>query len=213
MPRQKVTTVYDFAELSDKAKARARDWYRDMQNQDHDYADCVIDAAKDAAGLLGITFDTHPVRLLGGGTRHDPKVWWTLHVQGAGACFEGRHSYTPDLGMGEKIRAEFPQDTALHEIADGLAEVQVRYGGHLDAIVTSSGHSTHAYGTTIEVYHSEEEQVAPADVELMRQYLRAFMNWIYKALSDEWDSRQTDEYIDEQITANEYDFDTNGRRA
>ncbi len=54
MPKQKITTVYQFDELSDKAKECAREWYRNGA-LDYEWWEIRIDAAQ--VGLKITTFD------------------------------------------------------------------------------------------------------------------------------------------------------------
>ena len=44
--------------------------------------------------ILGIRLKTTPVRLMGGGTRQKPCIWFSgFWSQGDGACFEGYFSH------------------------------------------------------------------------------------------------------------------------
>lgn len=53
MPTQKTVTLYTFEELSDKAKERARQWWRDASAQD-EFWDSIYEDADTVAGLMGI---------------------------------------------------------------------------------------------------------------------------------------------------------------
>jgi hypothetical protein len=52
MPRTMETMVFHFDELSDKAKEKARDWYREGA-LDHDWWDSVYEDAAEIAKLTG----------------------------------------------------------------------------------------------------------------------------------------------------------------
>ncbi len=81
------TPVYDFTELSDAAKDKARAWFR--QTIDDDWWDSVYDDFEQICPILGVTLATTPVRLMGGGTRQKPCIWFSgFWSQGDGACFE-----------------------------------------------------------------------------------------------------------------------------
>ena len=75
MPRIIETTVYEIEELSAEAKDKARDWYRDTGLHD-DWYDCVYEDFETICGILGVTLQTSPVRLCGGGVRHKPHVFF-----------------------------------------------------------------------------------------------------------------------------------------
>ena len=71
MPAIIETTVYQFEELSDGAKEKARAWYREGAC-DHDWHDFIFEDFVMICTILGITLKTRPVKLMGGGTRSDP---------------------------------------------------------------------------------------------------------------------------------------------
>ena len=75
--------------------------------------------------ILGIDLKTRPVRLIGGGSRSDPCIWFRgFWSQGDGACFEGAYAYVRGATVG--IRAHAPQDNELHRIVDTLQAIQRR---------------------------------------------------------------------------------------
>ena len=90
MARTKTITLYTFDELSDKAKERARDWYRSCRDS-NDFEHVISDAVC-VLEILGVSLSTHEVRLMGGSTRRDPNVWWQVgYMQSDGAAFEGSY--------------------------------------------------------------------------------------------------------------------------
>jgi len=76
MPEVICTTVYQFPELSDAAKEKARSWYRELGPHD-DWWDAVYDDFERVCEILGIRLKTTPVRLMGGGTRAKPCIWFS----------------------------------------------------------------------------------------------------------------------------------------
>ena len=118
MPDIIETTVYRFDELSDAAREKARAWYREG-GLDYDWYDTVYEDFQRIAEILGLNLKTRTVRLMGGGTRQDPCIWFRgFSSQGDGACFESWYSYPKDAPR--LIREHAPQDTELHRIADAL---------------------------------------------------------------------------------------------
>src|SRR3990167_9064206 len=71
MPEILCTTVYQFPELSDAAKEKARGWYREAAFTD-DWWDAVYDDFERICAILGVDLKTRPVRLMGGGARVRP---------------------------------------------------------------------------------------------------------------------------------------------
>lgn len=216
MPRDVVTTVYQFDELPDeRARERARDWYRSLK--DSSDLQCVIDQCVEAGQMIGITFKTHAVRLMGGGTRQDPNVWWSLgYCQGDGACFDGAYAYAPKAH--HAVRAEYPTDTALQAIASELFEIQKRYAYSLRAVITHRGSG---FSPDVEcelVDRSLTGDRGPrvlleADEREVREIMRAFCTWIYQSLRTEDEYQSEPAQVDENIRANEYEFLITGERA
>lgn len=194
----KTVNLYTFDELSDKAKERARDWWRELEAQDFGGFDEINEPIETAAKILGIELRTHPVRLHGGGTRYESDIYWTLHVQGAGASFNAFYRYAK--GSSKAIRAEFGTDTKLHAIADDLAELQKRNGYRLEATI-SSDHRGHFLSVDADKCESE-----------LKEIFDSFAHWMYKLIDAEYEYRMSDENVDDSIRANEYTFTDEGRR-
>src|SRR5690606_33296995 len=118
MPRVMETTVYTFDELSDKAKEKARDWYRDGQ-LDYDWWDSVYEMAQTAGWILGIEMDHK--------TKNVPAIYFSgFSSQGDGACFEGTYKYK--AGWRKALKAEFGGESlpALLDIGFSLQATQKR---------------------------------------------------------------------------------------
>lgn len=198
----KTINLYTFDELAEDAKERARQWWRDCEAQEFGRHGELNEPIETAARILGITLKTHDAPLMSGKTRQEPGVWWTLHVQGAGASFDGTYSYAK--GSSKAIRAEFGTDAALHAIADGLTEIQKKHGYQLTARI----HSNSNYGHSLDV---EIDRANDAE-ETMRELFRDFARWIYKYIDAEYDYRMENENVDDAMRANEYTFLVNGKR-
>lgn len=212
MPRTKTTTVYAFDELDDRAKERARDWMRAIEASDCDL-DHVLDDAAIICELLGICLTTRTVRLMGGGTRREPVIYYSgFYAQGDGACFEGSYSYAP--GASAKIRAHAPNDVTLHRIADILRTIQRRHFYRLEATLGHRGHSYHEHSVTIDVADNRHvyRSIGSAS-EAVADALRDLMSWIYRQLEAEYAYRLADDQIDDLIRANDYEFTADGAPA
>lgn len=202
-------SVYQFDELSDAAKETAREWFR-TASADDEFWEATYADADSIAKLMGIEIDQKPVQTMGGTTRYEPAIFFTgFSSQGDGACFEGRYSYAK--GGAAKVRAHAPVDEKLHAIADGLQAVQKAHGYKLYAKVKQSGHYSHSGCTDIEVMKGDDYAPDAAEAEVKR-LLRAFMDWIYRQLETEYEYQNEDEQVDENIRANEYEFEADGRR-
>ena len=207
MPRVIEKTIFKFEELEDeRAKQRARDWYRQGSGpEDFEYT---TDDAVTIGELMGIEFDTRTVQLYGGGTRGEPKVYWSVsHGQGDYAAFEGRYSYRK--GAAKLVRAHAPVDKELHRIVDELQAVQRRNFYRLRARCQENRGNQ-----SVEVEDSEHmyRDIGEAEGDI-REALKDFAHWIYCQLRDEDEYRNSDEAVDESLICNEYEFDEEGRRA
>ena len=213
MPEVICTTVYRIDELSDAAKSRAKTWYRELGPQD-DWWDAVYDDFERVCDILGVNLKTKPVRLLGGGTRQKPCIWFSgFWSQGDGACFEAGVRYAK--GSVAEIKAYAPQDAELHRIATALQDLQRRNFYQLSADVTHRGRYYHEFCMDIAVDRdSPTSQPLTDDAEAgITEALRDLARWLYRQLQAEHDHLTSDEAIEEAISINEYTFTENGRRS
>lgn len=212
MPEVLEITVFRFDELTEDARDHARAWYRDG-GFDYDWFDAVYEDFQRVAEILGIRFKTRTVRLMGGGTRQDPCIWFTgFWSQGDGAAFEGHYSYRK--GAAAEIRAYAPKDARLHCIADVLQEVQRRNFYQLTAEATHRGRYYHEYSMAIAVTRDSptwQDMTADAE-EIVTEALRDLARWLYRQLEREYDYLTSDEAVDEAIAANGYTFTEAGKR-
>lgn len=205
-------TIYQFDELEDRAKERARDWYR-QGALDYDWWDAVYDDASQCATILGIDLNQKPVKLMSGATRYDAAIYFSgFSSQGDGACFEATYAYAK--GAAKKIRSHAPKDTELHRIADELQALQRSNFYRLTARTKHRGHYYHSGCMAVDVDDNETRQTAWLQVEeSLTQLLRDFADWIYRQLEAEHDYFMSDESVDDTIRANEYEFTEDGERA
>ncbi len=212
MPRIIEKTVYQYEELSEEAKERAREWYREG-GFDYEWWDFVFEDVDQVARLLGIEIDRKSVPLMNGQTRQDPAIYFSgFSSQGDGACFEGYYAFRQ--GAYTDVKAHAPKDGELRAIARDLNIIQRRSFYRLSARVRHTGHYNHEFSTTIEVENAEDSSynVSREEERGIIDCLRAFMRWIYKSLQEAWDWLNSDEQVEESIKANEYEFDEEGRR-
>ena len=69
-------TVFRLDELSEQARDKARDWYREAASSD-DWHECVFEDFETICAILGVRLKTRSVRLFGGGTRQKPCIWFS----------------------------------------------------------------------------------------------------------------------------------------
>jgi hypothetical protein len=214
MPKVITTTVYTFDELDDKAREKARDWWRDTEVELFD-PEYVFDDAAIIAEMLGIDLQQKPVKLMNGTTRYDPTIWYSgFGNQGDGACFEGTYKYAPDALA--KVKAHAPQDEKLHKIAQDLADAQKPYEGRLTANISHHDNRYHEYSMDIEVLADLDgdgmTDMGHDVAETVIEPLRDFARWIYRQMEQEYIYRMSAEHVDDNIRCNEYTFTASGKR-
>ncbi len=214
MPQTIETTVYNFDELNDAAKEKARDWFREGY-PDSDWWEATFEDANECARRLGITIDTRPNQGL--------CIFFTgFSSQGDGAHFEG--VYAPVENAVDAIKGHAPIDEKLHAIAGLFDAANALAKGALTIKIGHKGHYEHAYTMTYDYAWTEaayeEDGETPlfsnADMESAEEAFKeaciAFANWIYRQLESEHDYLLSNESVDENIRINEYTFTADGKR-
>lgn len=184
--------VFDYSELSEKAKQHARNLYFEgdffhpnTQNE-----------AKTIAALFGLDIE---------------KVFYSgFHSQGDGACFVGRYAYKK--GGLQAVREYAPNDKNLHAIVHGLQKAQARNFYKLESETKHRGHYYHAYCMAVETNHASDiyRDIGSAENDV-RDLMRDFANWIYSQLKSEYDYATSEESLSETMAANEWQFNENGK--
>ncbi|BEV13203.1 antitoxin of toxin-antitoxin stability system (plasmid) [Asticcacaulis sp. DW145] len=210
MPEIVEVSVFRFDELDDEAKAKARDWYREGAF-DYPWYEFVYDDFERICDLIGIRLKSSAVRLMGGGTRPKPNIYFRgFWSQGDGACFEGQYTYRK--GAGRAIREHAPTDRDLHRIVDDLTGVQRRNFYQLTANATHRGHYYHEYCMSIDVERDSPNcmDLSSDAEEVVKEALRDLARWLYRQLERQYDYLNSDACIDEVIEANGYRFREGG---
>lgn len=200
-------TVYSFDELSDRAKERARDKYRERA-LDHGWWEYVYEDADTVAKLMGIEIGQKPVKLMGGKTRYDPAIYFSgFSSQGDGASFEGMYYFK--AGAVKAVKTHAPKDAKLHQIAQDITDAQKANGFKLQASIMQRGRYHHL---SIEVEKDAQAPIAPDTEDALIQALRDFADWIYRQLEAEHNYQLSAEAIDEYLGDANQQYDENGNR-
>ncbi|MEH3099683.1 antitoxin of toxin-antitoxin stability system [Sphingomonas adhaesiva] len=212
MPEVIETVVYRLDELDKNAREAARAWFRRV-GFDHDWHERVFDDFERICTILGVELRASHVRLIGGGTRAKPCIFFSgFWGQGDGACFEGRYGYA--AGAAAAIRAHAPLDVDLHAIADALGTVQRRSFYQLRADIRHRGRYYHEHSMTIAVERdsSNGQDMTAGVEETIAEALRDLARWLYRRLEAEYEYLTSDAEVDAAIVANDYSFTAAGRR-
>jgi len=252
MPRQYIETVYKFDELSDAAKEKAREWFRECTGSDFQdaHGGSVIEDFQTIAGHLGFTFSA------------DDVSWSGFWSQGDGASFSATFTLSemnPEAlsawGSGETVAACLKDAHAFKREALRFYRAVLRclpFGPHgmLEkgawgewryaftknqtpnrvSVTRSNSRYSHAY--TMQVGDADEwaediryfmgdreydefgvDDACAAFAESVQEFARAMAQNLYRALEREYEYQNSNECVDENIRANEYEFTEDGEKA
>ena len=193
MPREIRVKLYTFDELSDKAKERARAWWR--EGEQWEWWEHTFEDAKTCLALVGFT--VKDIFFSG---------FWS---QGDGACFTGSWD-ARDVKPPTAMREHAPVDSDLHAIAEEFAAIAV-LDMEASAILTHRGNYSHKYTIDFAFDHGDvSDAVAVTVEERVTEAARDAMQWIYRQLEKEYEWQNADEQVDEAILVNGYEFTEDG---
>ena len=183
-------TIYQFDELTDAAKEKAREWFRGIADEWGD--ECIIDDAKRIGAMIGFDVD---------------KIYWRgFWSQGDGACWTGSVTYS--TGCAAAVARECPQDAEIQRIARAWQDLQRRNFYQIRGGVSANDRYMR---TSVDAYRADDCDVI--DEDDASQIVSDFADWIYRSLEKEYDYRMSDECVDGDIRANEYEFGEDGKSA
>lgn len=197
--KQITINLYEYSELSDQAKAKARDWFRSTCEGDNYFAESVEEDARQCFSLVGFSID---------------KLYWSgFSCQGDGACFTGSWSAS-DVKPG-KLKIHAPVDAELHRIAKELEAIAKEYPD-ASMKIEHCGRYYHSHSTSMDIVMDDTMDEQPSGTATASEYLKELardaMDWIYQTLEKEYNYTNSDEQIEENIKANEYTFTIGGER-
>ena len=202
----KTVNLYEFNELSEAAKEKARNWWRECNNDDTFWSECTIDEAKEQGENMGLDIDKVYFR-----------GFWS---QGDGACYTGTWSAScVKVGETAKGWGDSPATTEIKRIAAEFEQFAKAWP-ESSFSVKHSGHYSHEFCTDFNVSLGEDadnnEEVSPEQwreaSDSLIETARDYMRWIYRQLEKEYEYQNSDECIDENLTGNSYTFKEDGTR-
>lgn len=214
--------IYEFKELSDEAKSKARQEFLSDGYPFHDWWDSSYEDFVTCGLLLGISIGMEHSKSKSGHLISIPMIYFSgFCCQGDGASFAGDYSFEPNAVA--MITEHAPNDETLKELAEELTVLQVatklQYGGTYACHVSRQGMYYHSRTMTISDamvkdrgrHHPEGDSDYSLDEGLddaFEAIMRRFADWIYGQLNDEYDYLTSDEVLDEQLA--DQDFDESG---
>jgi len=194
-----------FAELSEKAKDKAREAYTGEGYLDHEWWGSIYEDFSQVCTLLGINLTTRTVKLMGGKTREELNVYFSgFSSQGDGASFEGRYYFAPTASA--DIREQYSDDKELHRIADALTAMQLtqRLLGleFFVAFIYAANNNLR-----VEIGDWGIEEIGEPDETQFRDLMMDLTAWLYEQLEAEHDWLHSGECIDQYLADETFDED------
>lgn len=213
MPIIKTYTLYTFDELSDRAKEKARDWYRTDNDDDFMLSESFAQT---------LSYYGFPEGSM--------KIYHSLaYCQGDGVAFEGPINFDALLATTESELHDAHGDDNLVVIRELIKEARA-HDIDLTGKVENNG-SFHECSMDIEldcyyissgnyfIHESANDKVISARDQIaakVQKALEAFVTDLSLKLTkdgySELDYQYSDEVVDERIIANEYTFCEDGKR-
>lgn len=202
--RTEQISIYKYNELSDKAKEKARDWWRNASCGETYWSECVIDEVKEQGAFMGL--DIENVYFSG---------FWS---QGDGACFEG--SWRAGSVNAAKVAdgwGDCKETQEIKAIAASFAELAKAWP-EAGFKVKHRGHYSHENCTDFDVelgdnaqgesgYEGEIDEAESALIETAKKLMR----WTHRQLEKAYEDYNSDENIAGNIEANNYEFTVDGK--
>jgi hypothetical protein len=222
--RTETIQIFQYSELSDAAKSKARDWYREASAGDIRWdTDFMYEHFATVAKFCGFDIERRKTR---NGEPGRFCIYWQLYVQGSGASFDADWR-AADVDA-EGLKEHAPQDEELTRLADKFARLasfavaNVREDSdYRRATLKQSGHYYHSHTVSFDfpdAEHCPSLEWEWRNVETSQGRWRAdfkkasrdLMDWMYRTIEEEDMYCNEDGYIAETIEANDYEFTADG---
>lgn len=217
--RIKETKLYTYAELSDSAKEKARDWYRNASAGDNFFAEHITDEFHETLKAFGFDpFETWRGNVKPG--KRSTVAWSGFWNQGDGASFSGSwraSDFAPDALLADRplpVPAKPGYVNGNEEVHRIAAELRAC----VDAGMTfASIEAKRGFFMSMDSHcmaEDTEDACAPNGAcERFIEAARDLATGFYRALEAEYEYQNSDECVAESIEANGYEFTEEGERA
>lgn len=200
--------IFSFDELSDSAKERARYWFRSGDEFDPEFIRDEFVELLTATGFL----ITEP--------RYDRAIFWNTNP--IEAAFNASWSASRvDVPACAKLCADRPNDKETHRIVATLIGLATRFP---DATGTAECGTNINQSAEYDTGITDDTSDAECNAVLARQHetdayaefaelVRDLAHEFAKAVNAEYEYQNSDDCVDENIRANDYEFLSDGTRA
>lgn len=191
MSRIKNIEVFQYSELSDNAKARARDWW--VQGSQFD-PECEIDEFKTVLHALGFTATD--------------KIFWDINPIDAAwlSSWTAEHCMESVRVEARKaIVADRPTDSDLHGI---LNRFEAEAKASVDAGASTECYSRRNVSLLVVPWGFDND-----DSTAFANVCTDLAHWFARRVNAEYEYQNSEEFIADVMEANDYEFTAEGERA
>lgn len=216
-----------FDQLSNAAKDRARDAYRNVDVR-NEWWDAVYEDAVTVAAMLGIDINIVSRKTTNGHVYNETDISFSgFCSQGDGCCFSG-YLKIDDLkncvaalkthvgeGTDEELFALAARGEAIYQrVVTRLVELRL-LGEYEDGDAAPDGEVSledilHITGTERSYSTAVSSDTSIEMEKLLDEYVANFASWIYKQLEAEHDYLTSDDHLDQWLSDSEKKFDEDG---
>lgn len=198
------TKVYKFSELSEQAKTKAIEQFRDI-NVDHDWWDFTYEDFKSLCATIGVDVDLKKTFFNG------------FYTQGSGSSFtadidifkliegvksEAWKQYAPDAKL-----EFYPITKNMERVAHFMSAAVEPHNRETSVNVTANNEADQSYNDLPNVNKAILELE-----EFLQDVADNLNHWLFTSLEKEFDYLMSDEAVIETIEANEYEFTKDGKQ-
>jgi hypothetical protein len=193
--------VYEYKELNDDAKKKAREWYLEG-GLNYPWHEFQVEDAKEFLESKGFI---------------DPEIMFSgFCSQGDGACFSFKGIDIQKLKNDPKKERPELEVIFRKHFTKGLLEQVCPIAENLSIAGSHSGHYCHEFSVSVscEFYGEGKGGDNAADVfsVAVRDFQRELSSHLYKSLEKEWDYLNSVVAVEESIESNGYTFTKDGKR-
>jgi hypothetical protein len=200
--REEMVKVCQFSELSEGAKEKAREWFKDRMNEGFDFeAEQITEDFSYELEELG--YPTEDIR------------WCLSHVQGDGVAFYGDINYDGFLKISDRLL----NDDDVKLLRNNLDNIGINI-----KIYSNDYHYNHfntmSLETDVRIYFDEEKEelsnkitcIIDDLIDSIKDEIKVVSKRLARVGYEQIDYFHSNTYIDETIEANEWEFTEDGER-
>lgn len=205
------TEAYQFMELDDRAKEKAREWWRHVDRHINIVSDAdLVTTFCTVANFCGWSISTSR------SSKAEPDVRY-CYGPAPGDYVNWTGTWHANVVRLQELTDNYPKDEQLQNLCAAYAAIAMQWP---DSVGTSDEGSRGSYAeigwagaAQIDDTRSKEYNMAYLhSVQLFRANTQLLQGWMLHQIEVESDYRQSSEYIDEILTINEYEFTKEGER-